>query len=223
MRTKKSEQANLERYRGLVRQMGIILALGFVFIAFEYTNADIATPNLDFGTEVFIEPDYVPITKEPTLPPPPPPPLYVFNEIIVVDNDIELPPDIELVNVDIEDGATIFVDNTPEEIDTDAIFIHVEDDPEFPGGTTALMKYLGQNVRYPAICQEMGIQGRVYVSFVVNRDGSIVDVEIMKGVDSNLDEEALRVIRAMPNWKPGVQSGRKVRVSYRIPISFSLR
>lgn len=85
------------------------------------------------------------------------------------------------------------------------------------------MQYLSRNIRYPSLEQEMGISGKVYVSFVVNKNGSIVDVEIMKGVNNALNAEAMRVIKQMPRWMPGMQGGKKVRVSYRIPIHFALK
>ena len=98
----------------------------------------------------------------------------------------------------------------------------VEDAPEFPGGTQALLDYLRKNIKYPAICRENNIQGRVLVSFVVNKDGAIVDPEVVRGVNPSLDKEALRVISGMPNWKPGSQRGKPVRVKYTVPVNFRL-
>ena len=103
------------------------------------------------------------------------------------------------------------------------IFVVVEDQPQFPGGTEALMQYLGDNVNYPKEAHEKKIQGRVIVNFVINKDGSISDVNIVRGVDPLLDAEAIRVISAMPNWKPGKQRGETVRVRYTLPISFKLK
>ena len=95
--------------------------------------------------------------------------------------------------------------------------------PEFPGGEEALRKYIAQSVKYPVIAQENGIQGRVYVSFVVNTKGKVTDVKIARGVDPNLDKEAIRVVNAMPAWKPGKQRGKAVKVSYTVPINFVLQ
>jgi len=94
--------------------------------------------------------------------------------------------------------------------------------PEFPGGQAALLEYLRRNVRYPAAAQENGIQGRVIVQFVVNRDGSVTDPAVVRGVCPVLDREALRVVASMPRWRPGMQGGRPVRATYAVPVSFKL-
>ncbi len=96
--------------------------------------------------------------------------------------------------------------------------------PEFPdGGTSGLMKYINDNLKYPPIAQENGIQGRVIVSFVVNKDGSISNARVVRGVDASLDREALRLVNSMPKWIPGKKDGKVVRVSYTQPISFRIR
>jgi len=99
----------------------------------------------------------------------------------------------------------------------------VETMPSFPGGDAALFKFLNDNIKYPVIAQENGIQGRVICQFVVNRDGSIVDVEVVRSVDPSLDKEAVRVIKAMPRWAPGKQRGKAVRVKYTLPVNFRLQ
>ena len=98
----------------------------------------------------------------------------------------------------------------------------VEDQPEFPGGTAALLDYLRKNIKYPAICRENNIQGRVLVTFIVNKDGAIVEPEVVKSVNPSLDKEALRVISQMPDWKPGKQRGKPVKVRYSVPVNFRL-
>ena len=108
------------------------------------------------------------------------------------------------------------------ESDEEEAFMVVEDMPEFPGGTAGLLEYLRANIRYPAGCKENNIQGRVLVSFVVEKDGSISNTEVVKSVDEELDAEALRVVSKMPNWKPGTQRGEAVRVKYTVPINFRL-
>lgn len=108
------------------------------------------------------------------------------------------------------------------ESDEEEVFMVVEDMPEFPGGTAGLLEYLRANIRYPAGCRENNIQGRVLISFVVEKDGSIVEPEVVKSVDEELDAEALRVVRNMPKWKPGTQRGKPVRVKYTVPVNFRL-
>ena len=106
---------------------------------------------------------------------------------------------------------------------TEEIFVVVEEQPEFPGGNTAMMKFLSDNIKYPVIAQENGIQGRVITNFVVERDGSITDVQVVRGVDPSLDKEAVRVIQSMPKWKPGKQRGSTVRVRFTLPVVFRLQ
>ena len=103
------------------------------------------------------------------------------------------------------------------------VFDVVEEMPSFPGGQAALMSFLSSNIKYPVVAQENGVQGRVIVGFVVERDGSITDVKVMRSVDPSLDREAQRVVRAMPRWKPGKQNGSAVRVKYTVPVVFRLR
>lgn len=103
------------------------------------------------------------------------------------------------------------------------VFDVVEQMPSFPGGPSALMKYLSENVKYPVVAQENGVQGRVVVSFVVEKDGHITDVKVVRSVDPSLDKEAARVVKSMPNWIPGKQNGSAVRVKYNVPVSFKLQ
>ena len=106
--------------------------------------------------------------------------------------------------------------------DENAIFQVVEIQPEFPGGMAELMKYLQKNTRYPKVCKEQGLQGRVIVQFVVNTDSTISDVNVIKPVNPHFDKEALRVVKAMPKWKPGMQRGKPVRVRFTLPVTFRL-
>ena len=107
--------------------------------------------------------------------------------------------------------------------EVEKVFDVVEQMPSFPGGPSALMEWLSNNVKYPVVAQENGVQGRVVVSFVVERDGSITDVKVVRGVDASLDREASRVVRAMPRWIPGKQNGSAVRVKYNVPVAFRLQ
>ena len=109
------------------------------------------------------------------------------------------------------------------EVEEDVIHVSVEVMPEFPGGSAELLKYLSTHIKYPTMSQEMGSQGRVIVQFVVDKDGSITNPTVVRGVDAYLDKEAIRVISGMPKWKPGVQNGKKVRVKYTVPVVFRLQ
>ena len=157
---------------------------------------------------------------------PPPPAAVTQADILeIVDDDAEIEEDImastedQVEWVDLDEIDYVEVEPEPEE---EEIFMVVEDAPEFPGGTQALLDYLRKNIKYPPICRENGIQGRVLVSFVVNKDGAIVEPQVVKSVNKQLDQEALRVISTMPNWKPGKQRGKPVRVKYTVPVNFRL-
>jgi len=114
------------------------------------------------------------------------------------------------------------VQEEEEEESANHVFMIVEKMPEFPGGMNEMMAFIQKTLKYPVIAQENGIQGRVTCQFVINKDGSIVDVEVIRGIDASLDKEAIRVINAMPKWKPGEQRGKPVRVKYTLPIMFRL-
>ena len=146
-------------------------------------------------------------------------------EIVADDADVE-----ETVIASSEEtGKAVEVKYVPvtvveEEPEEQTIFEVVEQMPEFPnGGMAGLMQFLSKNIKYPTIAQENGTQGRVTVQFVVNKDGSIVDAKVIRGVDPYLDKEALRVIGTMPKWKPGMQRGKPVRVKYTVPVMFRLQ
>ena len=111
----------------------------------------------------------------------------------------------------------------PKHEEENKVFDIVEQQPLFPGGPAALMKYLSENTKYPVVAQENGFQGRVTVQFVVEKDGSISDVHVLRGVDPSLDKEAVRVVKSMPRWTPGKQNGITVRVNYRVPVLFRLQ
>jgi protein TonB len=151
----------------------------------------------------------------------------VVEELTIVENDAEVEETTiasteELgQQVEIKYVAPVEEEEEPEE---NVIFEVVEEQPEFPyGGMSGLMQYLSKNIKYPPIAQENGTQGRVIVQFVVNRDGSIVDAKVMRGVDPYLDKEALRVIKMMPKWSPGKQRNKPVRVKYTVPVMFRLQ
>lgn len=113
-------------------------------------------------------------------------------------------------------------DDPFEKADENGIFHVVEEQPQFPGGMAALMEYLKKNVRYPVICKEQGLQGRVIVQFVVNPDSTIPDAQVIKPVNPHFDKEALRVVNAMPKWVPGKIRGKTVRVRFTVPVTFRL-
>ena len=147
-------------------------------------------------------------------PPPPPPP-----EIIeIVMDEVEIENEIEIEDTESDEDEEIEI----EQEDDNDFFMVVENMPKFPGGDLGLMKYIQQNVKYPPIAKEYNITGKVYVSFIVDKSGSVTNVKIVRGVDKNLDAEAMRVVKSLPKYKPGKQKGKFVRVKFTIPINFTL-
>lgn len=121
-----------------------------------------------------------------------------------------------------KEPVIITVVEKPAGQDEEPVFTVVEKMPEYPGGKEAMYAFLGQNTKYPQDAKEKGIQGKVYVTFVIEKDGSVSHVKVLRGVSESLDKEAMRVIKTMPNWKPGTQRGKAVRVQYNFPIKFTL-
>ena len=227
MEIKKSPKADLEPKKVIFTQIGLVVALSLVLIAFEWTTTDVAVSSMQMAEDVAAEEEIIPVTRQEEVKPPPPPPPPKGSDVLnIVDDDVEL--DDELVLMDTESNENITVDykavEVQEEEEADApVFFIVEEMPVFPGGEEALRKYIAQSVKYPAIAQENGIQGRVFVAFVVNTKGEVTDVKIARGVDPNLDKEAIRVVNSMPKWSPGKQRGKAVKVSYTVPINFVLQ
>ena len=228
MEVKKSPKANLESRKPIFTQIGLVVVLSLVLIAFEWTSTDVNVDLEAAEEEVAVEEEIIPITRqEEVQPPPPPPPPAVADILNIVDDDVELDLELEIMDTEMNQDAMVdftVVYEVPEETREDGeIFMIVEEMPEFPGGEGELQKYLASSVRYPVIAQENGIQGRVYIQFVINQRGEVTNVTILRGVDPSLDREAVRVVEAMPKWKPGKQRNRPVRVSYTVPINFVLQ
>lgn len=144
--------------------------------------------------------------------------------IEIVEDDEEIEEELELEDMEIDQDTEIeFIEAVEEEVVEEEIFTIVEDMPSFPGGEAKLFEYLGKNIKYPQIAKEAGISGIVYVNFVVDTKGDITDVKVLRGIGGGCDEEALRVVKNMPKWSPGKQRGKPVKVSYNLPIRFSLK
>ena len=231
MEVKKSPKADLEGGIGMSILMGMIVGLAVLFVGFEWSTKDVQVVTADEGVADIIAEEEIEITRpENTPPPPPPPPAPAVTEVLnVVDDDVELEQQDIISSEDDASAAQTetfvapVVEEEEEEESAQQIITVVEKQPEFPGGTAELFKYLSKAIKYPVIAQENGIQGRVVCSFVVNRDGSIVDIQVMRGVDPSLDKEAVRVISEMPKWKPGEQRGKPVRVRFILPVQFRLQ
>ena len=216
MDVKKNPEVNLERKKGLFLQIGLVVSLLLVLVAFEYKSYEKSAYNLGQLNLDDLEEEIIPITKQEVKPPPPPPPPPEVIEI--VEDEVEIENEIEIEDTESDEDEVIEI----EEDDDEEFFMVVENMPEFPGGDLGLMKYIQKHVRYPAIAKEYNITGKVYVSFIVDRSGSVTNVKVVRGVDKNLDAEAVRVVKSLPKYKPGKQRGKAVRVMFTIPINFTL-
>ena len=228
MEVKKSPKADLENKKTSNLLAGAIIVLAVLFVGFEWSERDKKVTTDTGIQEVLFEEEIIPITEQeqPKQAPPPPEAPKVEEVLEIMDNDTEV--EESTIQVSDDTQAAVEVKYTPveveeEEVEEQQIFQVVEEMPEFPGGMAECMKWLGKNIKYPTISQENGVQGRVIVQFVVNRDGSIVDAVVARGVDPYLDKEALRVVSMMPKWKPGKQRGKEVRVRFTLPVMFRLQ
>ncbi len=222
---RKTPQADLESKKGLFFEIGLVVALLVVFAAFQWKSYDKRTINLIQRQADNVPEEIIPITEQKVKPPPPPPPKQV-TQIKIVDDDVEVDDDIDIdAEADEETAMEEYVPPVEEEEDIkeQEIFTVVESMPEFPGGMGALMKYLAQHIKYPPLAKESGIQGKVFINFVVEPDGSISNVKVLRGIGGGCDEEAVRVVKNMPKWKPGMQRGKPVRVSFNLPVKFTLQ
>jgi len=204
MEVKKSKKADLESKRNTFLLFGLVVALGVTLVAFEWTTKPSKAASLGQIESQEVEEEFIPITREQEVqPPPPPPPPKVVEVLNIVDDDVEIEEE--------------------EDVEEKIWFNIIEDPAEFPGGDKALYNYISKNVNYPVIAQENGIQGKVYVKFVVNKQGKVSDGQVLRGVDTSLDKEALRVINSLPDFKPGKQRGKPVKVFYNAVINFQLQ
>ena len=229
MEIKKTEKANLENKKLLFTEIGLIISLLIVFIAFEWTQAEVKVSNLEDTTQVVTEEEIIPITQETPPPPPSAPKIPILSDQIdIVDDEIKIDDDMFM---NLEDDASIgveimdYVEVQEEVVEEEAIpFQLVEEKPSFQGGdANQFSKWVNQRLVYPEIAKENGVQGRVTLQFTVEKDGSVTKVKVLRGVDPSLDKEAVRVVSMSPKWKPGTQRDRAVPVTYTFPVIFQLR
>lgn len=222
MEVKKNPDADIEKSKRPLALVGLVTALAVVLLAFEWASFDYVVADLGYFDEDVLEEEEIPISVQQNQPPPPPPPKPQLI-IEIVDDEEEVEEEIEFEDTEVDQDTEIAELEEEEEVVEDEIFTIVETMPSFPGGDAALFKYLGQNVKYPQMAKDAGITGRVFVSFVIDKAGKVTSAKILRGIGGGCDEEALRVVKAMPNWSPGKQRGRAVRVEYRLPINFVLK
>ena len=226
MEEKKSPKANLENKKLMFIQIGMIISLLVAWLAFEHKSYDKREidPSL-LNREVVLDEEMVEITKQEEQKPQPVEMPKQTTQLEIVQDDVEV-EDIE-INADVDQNEVIEeyvpVEVEEEDVQEQEIFQIVEEMPAYPGGDQKLMEYVAKNIKYPQIARETGIQGRVFVGFVVEPDGSVSNVKVLRGIGGGCDEEAMRVVKNMPKWKPGKQRGKAVRVSYMLPVNFKLQ
>ena len=230
MEIKKSPKANLQNKKLLFMEIGLIVALLIVLGAFEWSTTETSVSILEEETAVVIEEEQVPITQEEQLPPPEVPKEPVMSDIIdIVDDDVKVDDDF-LIST--EDDASLGVEikdyvveqAEEEEVEEEVPFAIVEQKPTFQGGdANQFTKWVFSRIVYPEIAKENGVQGRVTLQFTIDTDGSVTNVKVLRGVDSSLDKEAVRVVSSSPKWKPGMQRNKPVKVKYTFPVVFNLR
>lgn len=226
---KKYEEASVSFYKPLFLLIGFVVTLSALLMAFNYSPPQRGEVDLVVREASGLEIENIPQTNQirPPKPPPPPPPevIEVRDELVVdatpevlelefdmeevIEEPVYVPPPVEEPQVGTE----------PEEPD---FFVVVEEMPEFPGGLAKMYEFLRENIQYPQVAKDNSIEGKVYLRFIVDEKGRISNVVVLRSVGGGCDEEALRVVKAMPRWKPGRQRGKPVRVQYTLPVHFEL-
>jgi len=232
MEIKKDPKVNLETRKTTYLLSGLVGALAILFVGLEWASTERRISNIAARTGEIEEEEEIQMTVQQNTPPPPPPPPApeVFENIQQVEDDVEI-EEVEMQSLEDDDNVTIDVvdlsaasgPSEEEEAEANQIFTVVEQNPEFSGGEAALMQFIKKNLKYPAFAAENGIQGRVTLSFTVEKDGSIANIEVMRSPAEELSKEAIRVVSSMPKWKPGKQRGKPVRVKYVLPVTFRLQ
>lgn len=226
METKKSSRANLENKRFLFVEVGLAVSLALVLMAFQSGSSTRTTAVLPEEVAEVIAEDDIPVTMD-TPPAPPAAPVF-FSDVIDIVTD-EIPLDDDFVSFDestIEVPVMDYIEApVEEEVDEEpVVFVAVEEKPRFNGGdANEFGRWVAQHLDYPEIARSNGVQGKVILSFVIAKDGSLTDVKVLRGVDSSLDKEAVRVVTGSPKWTPGKQRDRAVPVSYTFPVIFQLK
>lgn len=231
MEVKKSEKASLENKRLLFTEIGFVVALIAIYFAFNWSSTEKEVATLETEVANVEVEDMVPITQETPPPPEAAPKIPILSDQIdVVDDNIKVDDNMfQNLEDDANSGVEImdYIESAPEEetVEEEAIpFQLVEEKPSFNGGdANEFSKWVNSKLVYPEIAKENGVQGRVTLQFTVNADGTVSNVKVLRGADSSLDKEAVRVVSSSPKWKPGKQRDRAVKVTYTFPVIFQLR
>ena len=227
MEIKKSPKADLQNRKGLFLEIGLVISLLIVVAAFMYAPKEYRIEQVDMNYGP-IEEEITEITRNEQKPPEAPKKIEikVFNDILdIVTNDTKITTEVDFFDLEGDlEITTQVVEVEEEEVVDDTPYIKVEKMPTFMGGDlNAFRKWVQERIKYPAIAQENGITGRVLLSFVIERDGTLTNIEVLQTPDRSLSDEAARVLKMSPKWKPGKQRNQAVRVKYTLPVDFRLQ
>ena len=229
MELKKSKKADLEKRKGMFVEIGLVVTLAIVLVAFEWTQGEKKDDGTDVVQDIQFEDEMMQITRRDEPKPEPKPEQPKVAEVLdIVDDDVQIEDDFDFdmeATSDTEYDFTSMMGDDEENIQEEEVFYIVEDMPTFNGGdpATEFRKYIASNLKYPEIAAENGISGRVIVQFAVNKTGQVVDAVVVRSIDPALDKEAIRVVMASPKWTPGKQRGKAVKVLFTFPINFVLQ
>ena len=227
MEVKKSPKADLEGKKSTWLLIGYVFILALMFVAFEWTDRDKQVTTETGITDVVFEEEIIPITEQEQKQAPPPPEAPKVEEVLqIVENDAKV--EETAIQASEETGQAVEVKYVPVEVEEEEpeeqqIFQVVEEMPEFPGGMIACLQYLARNIKYPVTGQKEGAQGKVIVQMVIEKDGSVDHVSIVRSITPELDAEAARVVKSMPKWKPATVKDKAVRCRYTVPVTFKLQ
>ena len=224
MENKKNPEVDLERKKSMFFFVGLAFSMAAVLVAIEWKTFETTITELGTVDIQIEEEEMIPITQQ-APPPPPPPPPPPSTQIEIVEDDAVIEEEVEIETTEVEETTTVDIVQMPAEAVVESepeVFLIVEDPPSFPGGEAEMFKVLGESLKYPPMARDAGIQGIVYVEFIVMEDGAVSDVKVLRGIGGGCDEAAVDVVKKMPKWNPGKQRGQAVRVRFRLPIRFTL-
>ena len=228
MEAKKSDKANLEKTKTMFTLLGLVISISIVILAFEWKSYDEKEEAMQLTQVVQEVEEMVIQTRQEETPPPPEEPQQAeTTEFEIVDDDQELKNEFSIETFENTGNAEEFIPTgagVEEVVEEEAqtIFIVVEESASFPGGIQEMTNFIKNNLKYPQQARETGTQGKVFVTFVVERDGSLTDVKVLRDIGSGCGEEAVRVVKSMPKWKPAKQRGKPVRMQFNLPVAFTL-
>lgn len=232
MKSRKNPSVDVEKKRSLFLQIGVVITLALVFFAFEHKTYEQVAGSLG-DVNVVLDDEVIPLTQRQNTPPPPPPsaPPEVIN---IVDDNVQI-DEVPLESSETDESETVEIIEATSEVDEVFNFVNVENKPIFPGCErekseddkflcfqSQVQKFIMKEFVYPEMAQTMGIQGKVWVSFIIEKDGSVSDVRVERGVDKLLDDEAVRVVKRLPRFTPARSGGRSVRMTYSLPVNIKL-